>query len=260
MKKINWSDVQGVILDMDGVMYLGNTRIESAMKAIKIWQKKNIKICFLTNNSTKNQSEFAKKLKLMDLIVKKKSIISTSVCTANYLKENYKINTKIHIVGSNSLKRIIYDKGFIADDVNAKIVVAGLDLKFNYQKIHIASKLIRNGARLIGTNPDRLYPTADGFKPGAGTIIEFIRAASFNAKCFYVGKPNPYFVNSAIEYLELKKKNVILIGDQLETDILAANNAKIFSVLVTTGVKNINKKIKPTITVNSLLDLPISKK
>ena len=113
MKKIYWNKIQGIIIDMDGVVYRGNTPIKSAIKAIKIWQKKNIKICFLTNNSTKSQAEFSKKLKNMNLIIKKNSIISTSISTANYLKENYNIKNKVHIVGSVSLKKAIYEKGFI---------------------------------------------------------------------------------------------------------------------------------------------------
>ena len=259
MKKINWQHVKGVILDMDGVVYNGDKSIKSAIKAIKIWRKKNIKICFLTNNSTKNQKEFANKLKSMNLIVDKKSIITSSVCTANYLKENHDPKLKIYIIGSNSLKRTIYKEGFIEDKNNAQIVVVGLDVKCTYQKLHIASKLVRQGAKFIGTNPDKLYPTEKGLNPGAGTIIDFVKIASYNSDCFIVGKPNPFFVNSAIQFLKLKKKNIILIGDQLETDILAANNAKISSVLVNTGVANKNKKIKFSVCVNSLMELPISK-
>ena len=238
MKKIIWSNIKGVILDMDGVVYRGNTSIKSAFKAINIWRNNNIEICFLTNNSTKNQFEFAKKLKKMNLIVKKESIISTAISTADYLKENYKPKTKIYIVGSNSLKKAIYAKGFIEDENDARVVIAGLDEKFTYKKLDIASKLVRRGARLIGTNPDKLYPIHQGFKPGAGTIIEFIRNAAYKPDCFFIGKPNSYLVNKAIQYLKLKKKNVVLVGDQLETDILSANNAQIPSILVTTGVKN----------------------
>ena len=149
MKKINWLDIKGVILDMDGVVYRGETSIKSAIKAINIWQRKNIKICFLTNNSTKNQSEFSHKLKLMGIKVKKESIISTSVCAANYLIENFKLKSKVYIVGSNSLKKIIYDKGFVEDKDKAKIVVVGLDENFTYKKLDIASKLVRNGAVYI---------------------------------------------------------------------------------------------------------------
>ena len=209
MQKIDWTNIKGVIIDMDGVVYRGNTAIKSAIKAIKIWLKNDIKICFLTNNSTKNQSAFAKKLRSMNLIVKKDCIISTSVCTANYLQENFKFKTKVYIVGSNSLKKNIYSKGFIEDKDSASVVVAGLDEKFTYNKLQIASKLVRKGAKLIGTNPDILYPIDKGFKPGAGTIIKFIRLASYNSKCFYVGKPNSYFVKSAIKYLQLNKKNIV---------------------------------------------------
>ena len=95
---------------------------------------------------------------------------------------------------------------------NASIVVVGLDEKFTYKKLQIASKLVRQGAKLIGTNPDKLYPIENGFKPGAGSIIKFIQSVSYDAKCFFIGKPNSYFVNDAIRYLKLYKKNVVLIG------------------------------------------------
>ena len=259
MKKIIWPNIRGIILDMDGVVYKGNVGIKSAIRAIKIWKKKNIQVCFLTNNSTKNQSEFAKKLKSMGLEVNKNSIISTSLATSIYLKEKFKLKTKVYVVGSNSLKKYIYDEGFIFDENNAEVVVVGLDSNITYKKIHLASKLIRKGASFIATNPDKLYPSNKDFKPGAGTIIEAVRAASYNAKCFFIGKPNSYFVKTAIQYLRLEKKNIILIGDQLETDILAANNTKILSILVSTGLTNTNKIIKPSLTVNSLMELPISK-
>ena len=259
MKKIIWHDIKGIILDMDGVVYRGNVAIKSAIKAIKIWEKNNLQVCFLTNNSTKNQSEFAKKLKSMGLEMKKESIISTSLATSTYLKEKFKLKTKVYVVGSNALKKNIYNQGFVLDENDAEVVVIGLDSKITYEKIHLAAKLIRNGASFIATNPDKLYPTHKDFKPGAGTIVEAVRAASYNAKCFFVGKPNSYFVKTAIKYLRLEKKNVILIGDQLETDILAANNTNIFSILVSTGLTNTNKIIKPSLTVNSLMELPISK-
>ena len=260
MKQIDWNKIYGVILDMDGVIYNGNSCIESAIKAINIWQKNNIKICFLTNNSTKTQLEFSKKLKDMNLFVKKESIISTSICTANYLEENYSKKTKVYIVGSRSLKDTILKRGFVLDDKNASIVIVGLDINFSYKMIDIASNLVRRGAHLIGTNLDKIYPTNEGFKPGAGSLMESILASSNKKNCIFIGKPNPYFVKNAVRYLNFNTNNIVLIGDQLETDILAANKARIFSVLVKTGIKNNNKIIKPNLVINSLMNLPLSKK
>ena len=258
MKKFFWQNVQGIIVDMDGVIYRGEKSIKSAIKAIKIWNEKKIKICFLTNNSTKNQIEFKKKLQRMDLKVDKKSIITTSVCVADYLANNFSKKTKIYIVGSKSLKNTILKKGFVIDESKASIVISGLDEKFSYDKLKTASNLIRNGAKLIGTNSDKIYPVDDGFKPGAGSIIAAIKASSKLHECMFIGKPNPDFVLKAVKYLNMKKNNIVLIGDQLETDIVAANKSNIYSILVNTGVKNTNKKIKPTKIVNSLMELPIS--
>ena len=98
------------------------------------------------------------------------------------------------------------------------------------------------------------------FKPGAGSLMESILASSNKKNCIFIGKPNPYFVKNAVRYLNFNTNNIVLIGDQLETDILAANKAKIFSVLVKTGIKNNNKMIKPNLVINSLMNLPLSKK
>ena len=259
MKKFSWKNVYGVIADMDGVIYRGDKSIKSAIKAIKIWKKKNIKICFLTNNSTKNQIEFKKKLHKMDLNVHKKSIITTSVYVADYLEKKYSNKTKIYIIGSSSLKKTILKKGFVVDKDNASVVISGLDENFTYNKLKTASDLIRKGAKLIGTNSDKIYPIEDGFKPGAGSLVESILASSKLDKCMFIGKPNPIFVSKAVKYLKVKKNNIIFIGDQLETDILAANKSKIYSILVKTGVENTNNKIKPKLIINSLMELPSSK-
>jgi len=258
MKKFSWQNVLGVIADMDGVVYRGEKSIKSAIKAIKIWNKKKIKICFLTNNSSKNQIEFKKKLERMDLKVDEKSIITTSVCVADYLANHYSKKTKIYIVGSKSLKKTILKKGFVIDENKASIVISGLDENFSYNKLKTASNLIRNGAKLIGTNSDKIYPIDDGFKPGAGSIIEAIKASSKLHECMFIGKPNPDFVLKAVKYLNIKRNNIVFIGDQLETDIIAANQCNIYSILVNTGLKNTNKKIKPNLIVNSLMELPIS--
>ena len=188
MKKIKWLNIKGVILDMDGVVYRGDTAIKSAIKSINIWKNKNIKICFLTNNSTKNQYGFSKKLSLMGINVNKQSIITTSLFAADYLEKNYKKNNRVYVVGSSSLKDIIYKRGFIRDDENASIVIVGLDEKFTYKKLKLASELLRKGAKLIATNSDKLYPINKGFKPGAGSIVQFIRSASNNVNCLFFRK------------------------------------------------------------------------
>ena len=139
---------------------------------------------------------------------------------------------------------------------NVKAVVAGLDTNINYEKITVASNILRKGKLLIATNPDKILPNEKGFQPGAGSIIQsIIEATGPKLKKIFIGKPNIFLIKEALKIMKLNKKNVVLVGDQLETDILAAKNFNMKSILVETGVPNNSKKIKASLKLKSLKNL-----
>ena len=258
MTKINWKKIKGFIFDLDGVVYRGNKPIKSAVKTINYLIKKKYKIAFLTNNSTKSQREFSQKIIKCGVDIDQKFVITTSVATANFISKKYKKGNNIYVIGSKALKNEIKLKKFRISDNNVKAVVAGLDLNINYKKITIASNILRKGKLLVATNPDKILPNEKGFQPGAGSIIQsIIEATGPKIKKIFIGKPNTFLIKEALKVMRLNRDNVVLVGDQLETDILAAKNYKMKSILVETGVPNTAKKIKDSLKLKNLSHLII---
>jgi len=253
MTKINWKKIKGFIFDLDGVVYRGNKPIKSAVKKINYLIKKKYKVAFLTNNSTKSQKEFSQKIIKCGVDIKPEFVITTSVATANFISKKYKKGDNIYVVGSKALKNEIKLKKFRISDKNVKAVVAGLDLDINYKKITLASNILRKGKLLVATNPDKILPNEKGFQPGAGSIIQsIIEATGPKIKKIFIGKPNTFLIKEALKIMKLNRDNVVLVGDQLETDILAAKNYKMKSILVETGVPNTTKKIKASLKIKNL--------
>ena len=258
MTKINWKKIKGFIFDLDGVVYRGNKPIKSAVKTINYLIKKKYKVAFLTNNSTKSQKEFSQKIIKCGVKIEPKFVITTSVATANFISKKYKKGNNIYVIGSKALKNEIKLKKFRISDNNVKAVVAGLDLNINYKKITIASNILRKGKLLVATNPDKILPNEKGFQPGAGSIIQsIIEATGPKIKKIFIGKPNTFLIKEALKVMRLNRDNVVLVGDQLETDILAAKNYKMKSILVETGVPNTAKKIKASLKLKNLSHLII---
>jgi len=253
MTKINWKKIKGFIFDLDGVVYRGNKPIKSAVKKINYLIKKKYKVAFLTNNSTKSQKEFSQKIIKCGVDIKPEFVITTSVATANFISKKYKKGNNIYVIGSKALKNEIKHKKFRISDKNVKAVVAGLDLDINYKKITLASNILRRGKLLVATNPDKILPNEKGFQPGAGSIIQsIIEATGPKIKKIFIGKPNTFLIKEALKIMKLNRDNVVLVGDQLETDILAAKNYKMKSILVETGVPNTTKKIKASLKIKNL--------
>ena len=256
MRSIDFKKIKGFIFDLDGVVYRGNKPIITATKKINELIKKNYKVTFLTNNSTKSQKEFCKKIIKCGININSRFIITTSVATANFIAKKYKKGSNIYVVGSRALKNEIKRKKFKISKKNVKAVVAGLDTNINYEKITVASNILRKGKLLIATNPDKILPNEKGFQPGAGSIIQsIIEATGPKLKKIFIGKPNIFLIKEALKIMKLNKKNVVLVGDQLETDILAAKNFNMKSILVETGVPNNSKKIKASLKLKSLKNL-----
>ena len=139
-------------------------------------------------------------------------------------------------MGSDGLKSIVSDAGFSLDENNAAAVIVGVDRDISYNKIRIASKLIREGAEFIGTNPDKTFPTPRGLEPGAGSIIASVAAAA-EKEPLYVGKPGKIMMDLALSRLNgITKEQVLQVGDRLDTDIAAGQNYGCLTAVVLSGV------------------------
>lgn len=181
-------------------------------------------------------------------------IYTATLATIDYMREKG-LGNKVYIVGEEGLKKGILESGFIHEEKTPDYVVVGLDREINYEKLKTTTLAIRNGAHFIGTNPDKNLPTDEGLIPGAGSLLALFETAT-NQKATVIGKPNAIIMEKALERLKLTKDDVIMVGDNYETDILAGIDNGIDSLLVLTGftpkeaVPTLKKK--PTFVINSL--------
>lgn len=230
----------GIILDMDGVLWRGNSPIGNLPEIFRRLRELGWQITLATNNSTNTAEQYQDKLRQLGVQVDSSQIVTSSQATARYLKQHNPDGGEVFVIGSINLSRQITDQGFsllgVDDKANSiKAVVVGLDRDITFPKLRYASYLIRSGAPFIATNPDCTFPTPQGLEPGTGTIVAAVQAAS-SVKPFYIGKPEPEMYRYALEIMGLKPSEVLVVGDRLETDILGAQNLGNATALVLSGV------------------------
>ncbi|MBO8175026.1 MAG: HAD family hydrolase [Thermococcus sp.] len=253
----------GIIFDMDGVIYRGNTLIEGAKEVIEYLKSKNIPFVFLTNNSTRNAKMYREKLLKLGIDVEEERIITSGYATARYLQKHFK-KGKVFVIGGKGLVEEINNIGWeIISVENAKerwreidYVVVGLDTKLTYEKLKYGTLAIRNGAKFIGTNPDTTYPSEEGLLPGAGSILAALKAST-DIEPLVIGKPNKPVFEVVKEKLTADK--IWVVGDRLDTDIAFAKRIGAKAIMVLTGVstlEDIEKSgIKPDLVLPSIKEL-----
>ncbi|MHA1998617.1 MAG: HAD-IIA family hydrolase [Promethearchaeota archaeon] len=267
------------ILDMDGVIYKGNELIPGARAAIQFLKKRGCTVMYLTNNSTKTRGDYVTVLARHGIAAGKDEIFTSASITTNRLvclvaregRAPGAVNT--YIIGEEGLKAHIKDAGFkvhgeehyeansnLYDDTH--FVIAGLDRHVTYQKLFIAQNCITRGARFIATNDDATLPLQGGFTgPGSGAIISAIVTGSGRKPELGspYGKPNPSVFDGIIEATGVETREMIMVGDRLETDILSAKRAGITSLLVMTGITTrkdrIPSRMTPDFTIESIADI-----
>ncbi|WP_188454015.1 TIGR01457 family HAD-type hydrolase [Virgibacillus oceani] len=246
----------GYLIDLDGTMYLGNERIDAAAEFVAALHKKNIPYMFLTNNSSKTQSQISEKLNKMEIISTPDHVFTSSMATAKYIKHN-KENAKCYMIGEKGLADALEKEGLIVTEENCDYVVIGIDRDVNYEKLATACLAIRNGAEFISTNGDIAIPTERGLVPGNGAITSAI-TVSTGIEPTFVGKPETIIMDEAMNTLGLDKEKILMVGDNYNTDILAGINTGVDTLMVFTGVTPYEDypklKHKPTYFVHNLKD------
>ncbi|UWU76021.1 HAD-IIA family hydrolase [Bradyrhizobium huanghuaihaiense] len=256
---INWPPIEGIISDLDGVVYRGSTAIADAIEAFTRWQKAGVPFCFVTNNSTHTPEDVVLKLTGFGLAIAPSQVVTSAVTAAELIRTNYPQLTRVFVVGAPSLVTAMRDVGLEVTERTPEVVVMGLDRDITHEKMKIAVEAILNGAVFIGTNPDLLLPTASGFEPGAGATIAAVAAAT-QVQPSIVGKPQVPMIETALSRLGTNRASTIMIGDQVPTDIQAGKRAGLVTVLVTTGVpmRQDPSLMAPDFIVSSLRDVEVS--
>lgn len=227
--------MKNFIMDMDGVLIQGNSLIAGADKFIKTLISQKRKFLLLTNNPVYTPGDLAHKLQAIGLDIKENQIFTSALATALFLHRQ-RPDGKAFVLGESGLTEAIHDIGYVITDIEPDYVVLGETFAYNFQAIKKAIRLIHEqGARFIATNPDPAGPSEGGITPACGAMAALIEEAS-GISPFFVGKPNALMMRTALNYLDVHSENTIMIGDRMDTDIVAGVTSGMETILVLSGV------------------------
>ncbi len=219
---------------MDGVIYHGNRLLPGVKEFVSWLQRENKKFLFLTNSSEYSPLELRQKLARMGLEVDEGHFYTSALATALFLK-NQMPGCSAYVIGAPGLHNALYDAGITMNDVNPDYVIVGETRNYNYESVLRAVTHVRNGARLIGTNTDLTAPSESGIIPACRAFIAPVELAA-KKSAYFIGKPNPLMMRTGLKMLDVHSENAVMIGDRMDTDIIAGIETGLDTVLVLSGV------------------------
>lgn len=222
------------ICDMDGVIYHGNHLLMGVKEFLDWLKVENKQFLFLTNSSERSPRELQQKLDRLGIGVDASHFYTSALATASFLATQHP-DGSAYVIGEAGLTNALYEVGFSMNDINPDYVVVGETRSYSFEKLERAVNLVRAGAKLIGTNPDLTGPVEGGIVPATGSLIAPIELAT-NSNAYFVGKPNPLMMRHALKRLGCRLEETAIIGDRMDTDIIAGIEADIETVLVLSGV------------------------
>ncbi len=251
---------RGFICDMDGVIYHGNTLLDGVREFVDWLYKNDKKFLFLTNNSQKSPRELQQKLARMGLQVSEDVFYTSALATASFLKSQGA--STVYAIGDAGLTNALYDVGITLNDVDPEYVVIGETENYNFESIKKATLLVNRGAKLIGTNSDLTTPTDRGEVPACKALVAPVEYAT-DRRAYFVGKPNPLMMRAAMERFHaqgIHSSDVAMIGDRMDTDIIAAMESGLDPVLVLSGVSSRETvkgfPFRPRLILSGVGDIP----
>ncbi|MBQ3140489.1 MAG: HAD family hydrolase [Clostridia bacterium] len=231
------SEKKGFICDMDGVIYHGNQILQGVPEFIK-WLTDNKKeFLFLTNSSERSPMELCQKLKRMGLDVGQEHFYTSALATAAFISAQSP-GCSAYVIGEAGLINALYSAGITINDYNPDYVIVGETRNYNYESIIRAVGFVQRGAKLIGTNPDMTGPTEAGIVPATRALMAPIELAT-GRQAYYVGKPNPLMMRTGLKLLGCKNEDAAIVGDRMDTDIIAGIESEIDTILVLSGVSSL---------------------
>ncbi|MGL5540867.1 MAG: HAD-IIA family hydrolase [Erysipelotrichaceae bacterium] len=246
------------LIDLDGTMYSGSQVLPGAKSFLAYLQEHQIPYAFLTNNASRTpQQAMEHLLELGFEGISARDFFTSAMAAAKFIA-SHDTKRKAFYVGMEGLKEALLEEGFELVEKGADFVFIGLDRLGNYDKYSMALDNLLSGAQLVGTNNDRKLPHNGGYKIGNGAVVAMLEYAS-GKRSTQIGKPYLPILESACEYYKTPMHKMIMIGDNLETDILLGVNANIETIFVTTGVHHeqdcARLGIYPTHTVQNVMEV-----
>ena len=233
------TDIGAYIIDMEGAIIKDFHLLPGGRDFIETLKKNNIPFVFLTNLTTKTETELHEILFRLGIYIEKDQIISTASLARDYLKVNY-TNANVKVFGSKALKSVIHEEfRFATSDFD--VMVIGMDPKISIDDLSKIRQHISEGKKVVFTNPDYYTPTSDGYAYECGVMLELFRP-HLQEEPEIIGKPSSYAFDNAIEKLNIPREYIAMIGDTYETDIKGAHNAGIIPIhLKTTSDETYNR-------------------
>ncbi|MDD6154957.1 MAG: HAD-IIA family hydrolase [Eubacteriales bacterium] len=249
---------KGFICDMDGVIYHGGKILPGVENFVQWLYDNDKKFLFLTNNSSNTPLELKLKLQSMGLDVDESHFYTSALATAKFVAKQ-KHHAKAFVIGQPGLIGALYNEGVAISDTDPDFVIIGdATQQYNYEMVCKAVKFVNNGARLIGTNTDMTVPITDGILPSCHALVSPIELAT-NKKAYFVGKPNPLMMRTALNILGIHSEEAAMIGDNMDTDVIAGIESGLDTALVLTGVSTRETveqyPYRPRLILNGVADI-----
>lgn len=249
--------IQLFIFDVDGTLLLGSQPLPYATKVIELLKKKEKDFIIISNNSSYSPEENKQRLeKTLRIEFEYSNLYTSMQATIEYLKKNHISSS--YIVGTPLMVEEFEKSDIRQDSEKPEAIVLGYDKTLTYDKIKTLTLLLQREERIpfFATHADKTCPIDDGKIPDVGSFLKMFEEATDRTPDIVFGKPNDIMIKSSMKERNIKKSNVLIIGDRLETDIQMANSAEIYSALVLTGDSNENDaletELKPTFIWNNL--------
>jgi len=245
------------IIDMDGVLVSGRTAIPGAGRFLARLKDREAEYLVLTNNSMYTPRDLSHRLNTAGLEIPAERIFTSALATAIFLQSQRPLGAAF-VIGESGLTQAIHDVGYVLTEIDPNYVVIGETLSYNMAMITQAVRLVARGAHFIATNPDASGPSEAGIVPACGAMAALVETAT-GKKPFFVGKPNPLMMRTALNYLGVHSEDSIMVGDRMDTDIVAGVEAGMETILVLSGVtrrEDIGRyPYQPTHIVDSVADI-----
>lgn len=254
---MNTKPVKSWLTDMDGVLVHEDTAIPGAQQFIERLKDAGLRFLVLTNNSIFTPRDLRARLLATGIDVPEASIWTSALATAQFLSEQ-RPEGSAYVIGEAGLTTALHDIGYVMTSIDPDYVVLGETRTYSFEAITRAIQLITEGARFIATNPDVTGPSPSGPLPATGSVAALITKAT-GVEPYFVGKPNPLMMRSALNQIEAHSETTVMIGDRMDTDILSGLEAGMRTMLVLTGSTSVQQvdrfSFRPTHVVESIADI-----
>lgn len=248
---------KGFISDMDGVIYHGNQILPGVREFVNWLYREKKDFLFLTNASERTPLELKQKLSRLGLEVAENHFYTSAMATAKFLAQQAP-GCSAYVIGGAGLLNELHDVGITMNDVNPDYVVVGETPAYNYMMLTKAAQLIDRGAKLIATNSDISGPGENGMVPACKALVAPIELAT-GRTAYFVGKPNPLIMRTGLKLLGVHSADAVMIGDNMNTDIIAGIETGLMTVLVLSGVSTRegikNYAYQPNLILNGVGDI-----